>query len=99
MAVPPPIDHGCDIRSQFANCISSNLARLGAAAVAAHVQRRHLVSMLRKMRDLMPPRVPQFRKTVDAEDQRAAAFDGYIEIDRPIPHGDKIHDTLLDCRL
>src|SRR3954470_25182 len=69
--------------------------RLRATAIAARVERRHFVSTLRKIRNLMSPRVPELGKSMNADYQGTFACGGDVEVYRSILHGNEIHDVIL----
>jgi hypothetical protein len=98
-AITQLIDRGGDVGRQVADGVGGNLLRLGALPVAAHVKRRHRVSALRKITDLVTPRVPKLGKSMNAEDQGAAARDRHIQVNRSIPQRDEVHRVLEDSSL
>src|SRR6185369_13576111 len=88
-AISHMIDHGNDIRREMTQRIGRDFRWLRAAPIAAHVERGYPKTPCREMRDLVPPGVPELRKAMDADDQRAGAADRHIEFDRAVSDRDK----------
>ncbi len=95
-AITQLIDRGGDVGRQVADGVGGNLLRPGALPVAAHIKRRHRVSALRKITDLVTPRVPKLGKSMNAEDQGAAARDRHIQANRSVPQRDEVHGVLVE---
>ena len=72
--LPGMADDAQHIAEQGFQAVMPDPFRLVRQVIAALVQRDHPITGSGKRRDLMPPRIPEFREAVQQNHQRAAAI-------------------------